>query len=126
MNIYELAQQARPIDYDDLGSERQIEAFNLFFAETEKLLTRSAFEALEDYGLKSTNDELIDEALRRLDDIDTLIESLSHHLRKRGCAFVIYRPETLGSLHPTDAEEIAFFAIERELERIAEEEEEDQ
>ena len=54
------------------------------------------------------------------------IEEIWKELRKRGCAVIIVQPDTLKDLHPTDAEEVAWFAIERELERREEEEEHDQ
>ena len=61
-----LAAAARPINDDEWGSERQIDAQNLFFEEVEKVLPAETFEALEAYCLKATTDEMIDEALRLL------------------------------------------------------------
>ncbi len=64
--IQQMAQDARGIDDDDLGSERQIAAQNAFFDEVQKRLTADEFEELEGYCLKATVDEMIDEALRVL------------------------------------------------------------
>lgn len=60
----ELAEKARPIDYDDYGSERQIEAFNAFCLAMEKTLSADDFERFEAYSMKATTDELIDYGLK--------------------------------------------------------------
>ena len=62
-DLNSLAAAARPINHEDWGSERQIEAQNAFFQEIEKLLPSAEFEALENYCLKATTDEMIDRAL---------------------------------------------------------------
>ena len=60
-------------------------------------------------------------------DLSTLtIEQVWQEFRRRGCAVVIVQPDTLHLLHPTDAEDIAWFAINRELDRLLEEEEHNQ
>lgn len=61
-----LAQAARPINDDDWGSERQIKAFNAFCAAVEAELPRKIFHEWEDWSIKATTDEIIDEALRLL------------------------------------------------------------
>ncbi len=61
-----LASAARPIDDDDWGSDRQIEAENAFFQKIETILSEAAWEELTDYCLKATSDEAIDEALRQV------------------------------------------------------------
>jgi hypothetical protein len=61
-----LAAQARPVNDDDWGSERQIAAQNLFFNEVQKALPADQFDALDSYCLKATTDEMINEALRLL------------------------------------------------------------
>jgi len=62
--IVELARAARPIDDADWGSERQIEAENVFMAAVEARLPIRKLSALHDYALKATTEEWIDEALR--------------------------------------------------------------
>jgi hypothetical protein len=59
----ELAEKARPIDYDDLGSERQVEAFNAFTIKMEQILSKEDFERFEAFSMKATTDELIDYGL---------------------------------------------------------------
>ena len=61
-----LAASARPIDDDDYGSGRQIEAQNAFFVFVEKQMHPMAFEEFEAWCLKATPDEMIDEAIRLL------------------------------------------------------------
>lgn len=63
-DMIDLAKAARPLDDDDWGSERQIHAQNAFFTEVEKRLSATDFAALEDYCMKATVDEMVDEALR--------------------------------------------------------------
>jgi len=65
--LYTLAQTARPINDDDWGSERQITAENAFFLYVEKQMHPSAFSELEDYCLKATTDEMIDQAIKWLE-----------------------------------------------------------
>jgi hypothetical protein len=66
-----LAEQAKPIPIaspgdveDDYGSERQIDAQNLFFNELEKILPEDRFGELEGYCLKATTEEMLEEGLR--------------------------------------------------------------
>ena len=59
----QLAEKARPIDDEDLGSERQIDAFNVFCDALERTLSADDFERFEDYAMKATTDELIDYGL---------------------------------------------------------------
>jgi hypothetical protein len=64
----ELAARARPINDDDWGSKRQIDAQNLFFQEVEKVLPADKFADLDNYCLKATTDEMIDRALEMLSE----------------------------------------------------------
>jgi hypothetical protein len=75
--INTLARAARPINDDDWGTERQINAENAFFAYAkERMFAGRAGKTLapqkqkwadfEAYCLKATTDEMIDEALRLL------------------------------------------------------------
>ncbi|MGY3582186.1 hypothetical protein ACVIGB_000889 [Bradyrhizobium sp. USDA 4341] len=66
-----LAEQAKPVPVDttseakdDWGSDRQIDAQNLFFNELEKILPEDRFAELEGYCLKATTEEMLEEALR--------------------------------------------------------------
>lgn len=63
-----LADDARPKSLDaggdDWGSERQIEAQNLFFQELEQVLPADQFGELEKWCLKATTEEMLDEGLR--------------------------------------------------------------
>lgn len=63
-NIQKLAQDARPINDDDLGSKRQVDAEIAFFEKVQSVVSTESFEKLEDYCLKATTDEMIDEALK--------------------------------------------------------------
>lgn len=65
-NIKDLAQEARPINDDDYGSERQINAFNAFTIKMEQILSKEDFELFEDYSMKATTDELVDYGLSLL------------------------------------------------------------
>jgi hypothetical protein len=58
--IVKLAQEAKPMSYDDYGSERQVNAFNAFTIKMEQILSKEDFELFEDYSMKATNEELID------------------------------------------------------------------
>ena len=64
-----LADVARPIDDDDWGSERQVEAQNAFFIRVEAILPRDQFEELEGFCLKANVDEMVDEAMRLIADL---------------------------------------------------------
>lgn len=61
-----LAQRARPRSDDDWGSVRQIDAENRFFRVVKRTMTPADFADLEDYCLRATTDEAIDEALRMI------------------------------------------------------------
>jgi len=62
--ILELANSAHPINDDDWGTERQIDAQNAFFNAAEEMgLDMDDF---EEYAHKATAEEMIGEALRRL------------------------------------------------------------
>ncbi len=61
-----LAAKARPTSDDDWGSDRQVEAQNTFFAAVKCILSDEDFEDLEEWCLKATSDEMVDEALRRV------------------------------------------------------------
>lgn len=65
-----LAQDARPLDEDDWGSESQIDAQNLFFEQCALVAPDELSENSDffDDNLKATTDELIDEAMRILTD----------------------------------------------------------
>jgi hypothetical protein len=49
---------------DDWASARQIDAENLFFKELKKMLPADRFAELEDWCLKATTEEMLDEGLR--------------------------------------------------------------
>ncbi|WP_264048953.1 hypothetical protein [Methylobacterium flocculans] len=61
-----LAKSARPLDDDDWGSDRQIEAENAFFGACEEEFSNLFDEdsAFADFALKATSEERIDKALR--------------------------------------------------------------
>jgi hypothetical protein len=66
-----LAEQAKPMPVassgdvkDDWGSQRQIDAQNLFFNELEQILPEDRFVELEGYCLKATTEEMLEEGLR--------------------------------------------------------------
>ncbi len=65
-NIMELAKAAYPVNDDDWGTERQIDAENAFFAAVEQLMSPELFESLETYALKATAEERISFALELL------------------------------------------------------------
>jgi hypothetical protein len=67
-HLLALANSARPIDDADYGSARQIAAQNAFFNHVQQLMHPMAFEELEEYALKATPDEMINEALRMLQE----------------------------------------------------------
>lgn len=54
----------QPAGMDDWGSERQINAQNLFFRELEQILPSDRFSELEAWCLKATTEEMLDEGLR--------------------------------------------------------------
>lgn len=66
LELFQLAQAARPITDDDWGSDRQIEAENAFFDYVKTQLPVPLWDELEAYCLKATTDEMVDEALRLL------------------------------------------------------------
>jgi hypothetical protein len=49
---------------DDYGSDRQVGAQNLFFNELQKVLPAKEFAELEEWCLKATTEEMLDEGLR--------------------------------------------------------------
>ncbi len=61
--LTEKAAAARPINYEDWGSERQIQAENLFFKLIETVLTPDEMEELEGYCLKATTEDMIEKAM---------------------------------------------------------------
>jgi len=63
-DIKVLAELARPINDDDWGSERQIEAENLFFNTAVRMGLDGDVFVFE--NLKATTNELIDEVLKRI------------------------------------------------------------
>lgn len=68
--LEEMARIARPIDDDEWGSERQIEAENDFFDACEDALPevfdRESDTDFNRFCLKATSNEMIDEALKIL------------------------------------------------------------
>lgn len=64
--LVSLANTARPINNDDWGSERQINAMDIFFYHAECTCPAAFDDDFEAYCLKATDEEMIDEALRRL------------------------------------------------------------
>ena len=54
----------QPAGTDDWGSERQIDAQNLFFQELEQILPADRFAELDTWCLKATTEEMLDEGLR--------------------------------------------------------------
>jgi len=62
--LAELANDAKPLNDNEWGSERQIDAQNRFFDYIEKLIPAGKFSELEDYCNKATTDEMIAEGLR--------------------------------------------------------------
>lgn len=64
--IEKLAADARPMNDEDWGSERQINAINIFFYHAECERPDAFGEDFEAFCLKATDEEMIDECLRRL------------------------------------------------------------
>lgn len=62
--LAELANDAKPLNDDEWGSDRQIDAQNTFCDVVESLVSAEAFAEYEDYCMKATTDELIAEGLR--------------------------------------------------------------
>lgn len=50
-----------------------------------------------------------------IDLSDATLGAIWAELRKRNCAVIIVAPDALKDLHPNDAEEIAWAAIDRAL-----------
>lgn len=63
IEINALAEAARPVDDKDWGSDRQNDAQNAFFAAVEKILNADERETLDDFCMKATTEEMIDEAI---------------------------------------------------------------
>lgn len=61
-----LAQDALPINDDEWGSERQIDAQNDFFEAVEKAISTDRFAELENYCHKANVSEMIAEGLKTL------------------------------------------------------------
>ena len=55
-----LAEAARPIDDDDYGSDRQVEAENALFDIIERIVPASIFEEFQNFCLKATTAERIE------------------------------------------------------------------
>ena len=66
VDFAKLAKDALHVDDDDWSSDRQIDAENLFFNEVEKVLDAETFAEFENYCLKATTEERVEEALRLL------------------------------------------------------------
>jgi hypothetical protein len=66
--LYTLAHAARPLDQYDWGSERQVTAQNAFFNYVQQRMHPLAFAELEDFALHATTDEMINEAIRWLEE----------------------------------------------------------
>ena len=54
-----MAAAALPIDDDEWGSERQVEAANAFFIALEKCLPKCYMDDVEEYALKATTEEMV-------------------------------------------------------------------
>lgn len=83
-DMIDLANAARPTDDDDWGSERQIAAQNAFFIAVENEVSEADFSSLEDYCMKATVDEMVDEALRILIDGEYIIDPAKCRHRDSG------------------------------------------
>ena len=57
---------AVPLNEDDWGSMRQVDAENKFFEMFELMVTRACFDAVEEYGLKATTEERVIYAIQNL------------------------------------------------------------
>jgi hypothetical protein len=62
--LEKLANAAKPLNDDEWGSERQIEAENAFFDAVQELVSKEVFDGLEGYCLKATTDEMIEAGLK--------------------------------------------------------------
>jgi hypothetical protein len=62
--IEKLATAAKPLNDDEWGNERQIEAQNTFFDAIQQTVSEEVFEGLEAYCLKATVDEMIEAGLQ--------------------------------------------------------------
>ena len=62
--IEKLAAAAKPLNDDEWGSERQIDAENAFFDAVKEMVSKEVFEGLESYCLKATTDEMIEAGLQ--------------------------------------------------------------
>ena len=81
-----LAEQARPFNDDEWGSERQVSVENKFFNELEQVVTLEDFERTTDYGLKATTDERINYAIATL--FEEPYNDLSHGLIDMPSVFI--------------------------------------
>jgi len=64
--ILETALAAIPLNDDEYGSERQIEAQNAFAILVESLVSADVFDDIETYWLKATVEEAIEYCLRKV------------------------------------------------------------
>ena len=67
-DLNKLAALARPLDDDDWGSTRQIDAQNCFSKKSKKVLPANKFADLDSYCLKATTNEMIDHAIEMLSE----------------------------------------------------------
>ncbi len=65
-DVKTLAAEARALADTEWGSARHFEAENKFFDEARKAMTQDQRDALEDFCLNATSDEMIAEALKAL------------------------------------------------------------
>jgi hypothetical protein len=64
VEIEKLAATAKPLNDDEWGSDRQIEAQNAFFDAVQEMVSPEVFEGLEGYCLKATVEEMIEAGLQ--------------------------------------------------------------
>lgn len=67
-----LVKDARPTSEADWGSDRQVDAENRLWDALEAELPRKVWNELEDYCLKATTDEQLDEAARIIEHMQVL------------------------------------------------------
>lgn len=59
-DLRDMAQTARPTEDSEWGSDRQINAENIFCAALERYITPDGWSKFEDYALKATTEEMLD------------------------------------------------------------------
>ena len=64
IELSDLAREAMPRGKDDWASERQVAAENEFYANAKNVIAAGAWQRFEDWGLKATTKERINEAVR--------------------------------------------------------------